>query len=125
MRKILLVGIIAVAALVLVAYLALGYRRLPDPIPAGSPAWMAALILREEAGPAANPPASLSKCTYGGQTVYYLPPRCCDVGSVLYSETGDAICSPDGGFTGRGDGKCPDFAGSKQSCVVIWQDTRR
>jgi hypothetical protein len=90
------------------------------------PEWINRLIEKEKAGEAANPPASLSRCKYKGQTVYYRPPRCCDISSSLYDENGNIICSPDGGFTGRGDGKCPDFfyEYEKRECEVIWTDTR-
>lgn len=88
------------------------------------PDWVQELIQKEINEPAANPPASLSRCIYKGDIVYYIPPRCCDIPSTLYSEEGDVICSPDGGFTGFGDGKCADFFDEKKDCEVIWKDTR-
>lgn len=90
------------------------------------PNWVKKLIEKEEAGRVANSPASLSKCKYKGQIVYYLPPRCCDIPSVLYDENGNFICSPDGGMTGGGDEKCVDFfyEYERRECVVIWKDTR-
>jgi hypothetical protein len=90
------------------------------------PDWINRLIEKEKAEDVANPPAFLSKCKYKGQIVYYLPPRCCDIPGVLYDENGNIICSPDGGLTGRGDGKCADFAHGyeKSECEVIWRDTR-
>ena len=89
------------------------------------PGWLAGLVSREESGPIANPPAKLLKCEYKGKTVYYLPPRCCDIPSILYDEKGDEICAPDGGLTGRGDGKCSDFAQQRRNCSVIWEDHRK
>lgn len=88
------------------------------------PAWIQKLIAEQESDQVANPPASLTRCEYKNQTIYYLPSRCCDIGSVLYGESGDFICSPDGGFTGGGDGKCLDFYQTKQNCTVIWKDSR-
>jgi len=64
--------------------------------------WIKDLIEKEENEPIANPPASLTKCEYKNQIVYYLPPRCCDISSILYDENGNFICAPDGGFTGSG-----------------------
>lgn len=89
-----------------------------------SNSWIEELIKKEESAPAANPPASLTRCSYKNQVVYYLPPRCCDVPSTLYDEEGKIICHPDGGFTGKGDGKCPDYSNQKSNCTVIWRDTR-
>ncbi|TSC78333.1 MAG: hypothetical protein G01um101433_274 [Parcubacteria group bacterium Gr01-1014_33] len=98
----------------------------PTPIPTTSvyPSWIKKLITEEESDRVANPPASLTQFEYKNQTVYYLPSRCCDIPSILYDENGNVICSPDGGFTGRGDGKCSDFFKTRQNGKVIWKDTR-
>jgi hypothetical protein len=90
------------------------------------PDWINKLIEKEMTEGVANPPASLSKCKYKGQIVYYRPPRCCDIPGILYDENGNVICSPDGGLTGRGDGKCLDFFHEyeKRECEVMWKDTR-
>jgi len=90
------------------------------------PQWILKLIEKEEYRRVANPPASLNECKYKGKKVYYLPPRCCDIPSSLYDENGNFVCSPDGGKTGNGDGKCTDFfyEFEKSECVVIWQDKR-
>lgn len=88
------------------------------------PDWIIKLIEKEKTEGAANPPAFLSQCKYRGQTVYYRSSRCCDIPSILYDENENVICSPDGGLTGRGDGKCADFFYEKSGCEVIWRDTR-
>lgn len=46
--------------------------------------------------------------TYQGRTVYFVPPRCCDIPSQVFDAKGELICMPTGGFAG-GDGKCPRF----------------
>ncbi|KFN49517.1 DUF6970 domain-containing protein [Arenimonas composti] len=92
---------------------------------AALPPFIVDLIARMEAAPPANPPASIHRYDYRGDTVYYVPPRCCDVPSALYSATGERICSPDGGFTGRGDGKCPDFLDTRSAGTLIWADGRQ
>ena len=71
-----------------------------------------------------NPPAKIYSYTYQKQTVYYFPPRCCDIPSTLYDENCNIICSPDGGLTGGGDGKCPDFFSSRTNEKLIWEDKR-
>jgi len=49
------------------------------------------------------------ECTYKGKKVYYTISPCCDQLNPIYDEDGKYICSPDGGFNGTGDGKCPDI----------------
>ena len=55
---------------------------------------------------------------------YYVPPQCCDQFSTLYDADGAVICAPDGGITGRGDGKCPDFFQSRTNEKLFWEDSR-
>src|SRR5688500_14103807 len=95
----------------------------PQP-PAPEPAFVARLIATYEAEPVANPPRSIWRYDYRGSAVYYVPPVCCDVPSALYDTTGTAICSPDGGLTGRGDGRCPDFFERRTGEALVWRDPR-
>jgi hypothetical protein len=44
--------------------------------------------------------------------------------SVLYDSSGNIICAPDGGFTGKGDGKCTDFFSGRAKELLIWKDAR-
>jgi hypothetical protein len=92
--------------------------------PEATPAWLTQLILQLEATPVANPPARIVQYRYQGATVYYLPPRCCDIPSNLYSLAGDMICHPDGGFSGAGDARCPDFFAQAQFVREMWRDSR-
>jgi hypothetical protein len=71
-----------------------------------------------------NPPRSVYSYTYNGKTVYYVPPICCDFFSDLYDEHCNIIAHPDGGFTGRGDGKLPDFSTARTNEKLIWHDKR-
>ena len=90
-----------------------------------TPDWVSTLITQLESEPVANPPARIAQYQYRGQTVYYLPPRCCDIPSTLYDPKGVVMCSPDGGFTGRGDGKCADFFAERKNEQIVWSDKRR
>ena len=72
-----------------------------------------------------NPPAKIYQYQYKGLTVYYIPPRCCDIMSTLYDENCNKICSPDGGITGNGDGLCPDFFTGRTNEKLIWEDKRK
>jgi hypothetical protein len=39
----------------------------------------------------------------------------------LYDQDGTFLCSPDGGITGSGDGKCPAFWKKAKRRVLIWE----
>lgn len=91
--------------------------------PARAP-WIDGLIARYEAEPVANPPQRILSYRYQDQTVYYVPPTCCDQPSTLYDEDGAVICAPDGGFSGRGDGRCADFAEQRSEEHLVWSDPR-
>ncbi|WP_300617044.1 hypothetical protein [Dokdonella sp.] len=89
-----------------------------------APPFVAALIERARAAPPTNPPTSVVRYTYLGRTVYYVPPRCCDVPGALYDADGARLCEPDGGFAGSGDGKCPDFLERRRDESLVWKDER-
>lgn len=90
----------------------------------GNPAWVNARIAQYQNAPVGNPPQSIWQYEYRGQTVYYIPPQCCDQFSQVYDSSGKIICAPDGGFTGAGDGKCSDFFKVAKKGVLIWKDSR-
>lgn len=66
-------------------------------------------------------PQSVVEYTYKGKKVYYVVMPCCD----FYNEVYDANCkylgAPDGGFTGKGDGKIPDFVAEAKNEKLIWK----
>gem|GEM_PF-576375 len=84
-----------------------------------------ALIHNIESQPVRNPPAIVARYDYAGQVVYYVPPHCCDFFGDLYDSTGQVICHPEGGLTGKGDGRCPDFFTQRQHETIIWRDSRK
>jgi hypothetical protein len=88
------------------------------------PAWLKKVIASLVAQPVANPPAKIVRYEHEGQRFYYVPPRCCDVPSVLYDSGGTVVCRPDGGITGKGDGRCPSALESLTEGKVIWRDSR-
>lgn len=89
-------------------------------IPGGIPR----LISTLERAPVTNPPASIIEYEYKGQSVYYLPPSCCDMFSNLYNGNSVIIGHPDGGITGRGDGSVADFLEERKNGKLIWRDPR-
>ena len=65
-------------------------------------------------------PQRVIEYVYKGKKVYYVVMPCCD----FYNEVYDAKCNflgaPDGGFTGKGDGKLPDFFTEVKSEKLVW-----
>jgi Domain of unknown function (DUF6970) len=68
-----------------------------------------------------NPPAQVWKWEVDGKTYFYFTSDCCDQFNLLYDENCNLVCAPDGGFTGSGDGNCPDFEGNIVKALV-WKD---
>ena len=89
-----------------------------------NPDWIKVLITKYQNEPVGNPSQSIWRYDYRGQTVYFVPQQCCDQPSTLYNANGNIICAPDGGFSGRGDGHCPDFFQERKNEKLIWQDSR-
>lgn len=77
-----------------------------------------------ESEPVRNPAASVWQYEYNGQTVFYIPPYCCDMYGDLHNSNCEIICHPDGGITGSGDGRCKDFIVKKSNGKLVWQDNR-
>lgn len=71
-----------------------------------------------------NPPRKIYSYNYQGKTVYYVTPPCCDFYSELYDSECNLIGHPDGGFTGKGDGKMTDFHSTKSGERLVWEDKR-
>lgn len=77
-------------------------------------------IKREEVR---NPPASVWEWKVDGKTYYYITSDCCDQFNYLYDDNCNEVCAPDGGFSGGGDGNCPQFNGQIEE-TIIWEDDR-
>jgi len=90
----------------------------------GQPPWLQRLIGQLKAQPTGNPPQSVWRYRYRGQVVYYLPPQCCDQYSKLFDAEGKVIGAPDGGLTGRGDGRAVDFHQLRRDGLLLWSDPR-
>jgi hypothetical protein len=88
------------------------------------PAWLTIVIQQLQTQPVGNPPASVARYEYKGDTVYFVPQRCCDIASVVYRSDGTVMCQADGGFTGKGDGRCPDFLAERRNERILWRDPR-
>lgn len=91
---------------------------------AGADEWLMNLIQKLRAEEPANPPAKIYRYTYNDKIVYYLTGKCCDIPSTLYDVDGNVLCEPDGGITGKGDGRCTDFFEERSEETLIWEDKR-
>jgi hypothetical protein len=74
---------------------------------------------------AANPnegsPQSVTRYSYNNHTVYYMKAACCDKYNIVYDSACNVLGFPDGGFTGRGDGKMPNFFNEAKDGKVVWE----
>lgn len=94
-------------------------------LPNDVPLCIRAKIIEIKAETVRNPPGSIWQYEYNGQTVYFITSYCCDIPSQLFDSNCNLICNPDGGFSGKGDGKCPDFFTSRKNEKLIWKDDRK
>ena len=96
----------------------------PPLAPGPLPTWLSSFIRDLESQPPANPPAFVARYEFTGDVVYFLPQRCCDIWSTVYRTDGAILCHPNGGISGTGDGRCPDFFAQRTNDEIIWRDTR-
>ena len=85
------------------------------------PACLETKIKSMAADPNEGSPLSVARYTYKNQTVYYMVSPCCDKFNVVYDRACNVLGYPDGGFTGRGDGKMADFKKEATGGKAIWE----
>lgn len=66
-------------------------------------------------------PQKVVEYMYKGKKVYYVVSPCCDFFNEVYDDKCNFLGSPDGGFTGKGDGKLPDFFTEAKNEKLIWE----
>lgn len=71
--------------------------------------------------PSEGSPQSITRYHYKGQTVYYMVAPCCDKFNIAFDSACNILGYPDGGYTGRGDGKMPDFHKEATNGKVVWK----
>jgi hypothetical protein len=71
--------------------------------------------------PSEGTPQSVSRYIYHGKTVYYMKAPCCDKFNIVFDSACNILGFPDGGFTGRGDGKMPDFRKEATDGKIVWK----
>ena len=88
--------------------------------PVNSLPWLKSMVAEMEKAGADNKDAEITQHTYYNRIVFYVQSRCCDRPNELYDCDGNKICEPDGGITGKGDGKCEDFFEKREGNTLIW-----
>jgi len=69
-------------------------------------------------------PQNVIEYEYKGKKVYYVTMPCCDFYNEVYDSNCNLLGHPDGGFTGKGDGKLPDFNAEKKKGKIVWEKTK-
>lgn len=77
-----------------------------------------------KAQPKWNPPAEVNEYIYNDAPVFLFSSNCCDQYNVAYDENCNVVCAPSGGYTGKGDNKCPDFFEKAKHVRLVWKDKR-
>jgi hypothetical protein len=65
-------------------------------------------------------PQRVVEYMYKGKKVYYVVMPCCDFFNEVYDANCKFLGAPDGGFTGKGDGKIPDFFEAAKNEKLVW-----
>ena len=65
-------------------------------------------------------PERVKQYLYKGNKVYYVAMHCCDFYNEVYDDKCKLMGAPDGGFTGRGDGKLPGFFNEATNEKLVW-----
>ena len=85
------------------------------------PACIREKIKAAEADPQHARIREVYRYTYNGATIYYtVTDHCNDCFNQVYTTNCTPLCSPDGGFSGRGDGQCKDFFTASTGKALIW-----
>ncbi|MEP6615000.1 MAG: hypothetical protein ABJA57_00405 [Ginsengibacter sp.] len=71
--------------------------------------------------PSQGLPQSVTRYSYKQEAVYYMVSACCDKYNIVYDSACNIIGYPDGGLTGRGDGKMTDFRVEATEGKVVWE----
>lgn len=70
-------------------------------------------------------PLRIDAYTYKDKTVYYVAADCCDFFNMVYDDSCNMICAPDGGITGKGDGQCADFFEEAKLIKTVWEKDKQ
>lgn len=65
-------------------------------------------------------PQRVLEYIYKTKKVYLVVLPCCDFFNEVYDDKCNYLGAPDGGFTGKGDGKIPDFFEEAKNEKLVW-----
>lgn len=65
-------------------------------------------------------PQRVIEYVYKSKKVYFVVMPCCDFFNEVYDDNCNYLGAPDGGFTGKGDGKIPDFFEEAKNEKLVW-----
>ncbi|HEY9024483.1 MAG TPA: hypothetical protein VIP05_09290 [Burkholderiaceae bacterium] len=88
---------------------------------AGLPDWLRIRLADYDAQPGPAAPRAVYEVRYGEGVAYYVMAGCCDQLDPLVDAKGVLVCYPTGGFTGRGDGKCPGALPPGSGRREVWR----
>jgi hypothetical protein len=71
-----------------------------------------------------KPPIEIWQWDVDNKTYYYFLADCCDQYNYLFNDNCEMVCAPDGGFSGKGDGACPQFEGQIEK-TLVWKAESR
>lgn len=89
---------------------------------ANLPSCLATKIDSIKKDPKINPPISVIQYSYKGAPVYYVTAGCCDQFNEVYDSDCNPLGAPDGGVTGKGDGRLTDFYANAINKRVVWEN---
>jgi len=71
---------------------------------------------------AGTPPVVITEREYQGQDVFVVDrtKACCDMGAVMYNQTGEAVCQLIG-IVGSWDSRCKDFPDNNRMIRLIYE----
>ena len=87
----------------------------------GLPDWLRIRLADYDAQPGPAAPRAVFEVRYGDGVAYYVQAGCCDQLDPLIDARGVLVCYPTGGFTGRGDGKCPGALPQVTERREVWR----
>lgn len=85
------------------------------------PSCIDALVQKAENGNDDYDAWQIIEYEYQNDKYYLVAAGCCDRFDPLFDSDCNEICSPSGGFSGGGDGKCPEWVASLTDGVIIWE----
>ena len=88
---------------------------------AGLPQWLRIRLADYDAQPGPAAPRAVFEVRYGDGVAYWVQAGCCDQLDPLVDARGVLVCYPSGGFTGRGDGKCPGALPPPADRREVWR----